>query len=87
MAKFIEMRPPSQPTYIAEFTQDEWDVIGGLVNDLSDNRGVVMDYTKDESRVVPTERGLKALVGMRDMFRQRLSEEYEYFDFWQDLSS
>ena len=89
MAKFIEAKPPTQPTYVFEFTQEEVDVLGGLVLDLSDkNRKVRMDYPVDESIVVPSDRGHKVLKSVADALDSVNSSggpDYDYFDFWEEV--
>lgn len=89
MAKFIEAKPPTQPTYVFEFTQEEVDVLGGLTLDLADkNRKVRMDYTVDESIVVPSARGRQILQDVADALDSVNSSgnpDYDYFDFWDEV--
>ena len=87
MAKFINKVEPTKASYVFEFTQDEVDVLAGLVLDLSDTvRGVVMDYTVDDSRVVPSERGLEILKSLASALdTSNGGPDYDYFDFWTEI--
>ena len=88
MAKFVDKVEPVQASYVFEFTQDEVDVLTGLLLDLSDPvRKVVMDYTVDESKVVPSERGLEILKSMAKALDKSSHNvlDYDYFDFWTEV--
>lgn len=88
MANFITAKPPTQPTYVFEFTQDEVDVLAGIVLDLTDKvRKVQMDYTVDGSPVVPSERGHEVLKAVGKAFGTATSGslDYDYFDFWDEV--
>lgn len=88
MANFVTKKPPTQPTYVFEFTQDEVDMLGGIVLDLTDRaRKVRMDYPIDGSMVEPTVKGFNVLQGVSAAI-ERASDgglDYDYFDFWQDV--
>jgi len=86
--KFIEERFPVERKFVFEFTESEVIALNTFLPELVDtSRGVVLDYTKDESRVVPTERTLEALGGIvRGMSRWNKDDNgHNYDDWWTEL--
>lgn len=85
MANFVTKKPPTQPTYVFEFTQDELDVLAGIVLDLTDApRNVRMDYQIDESTVIPSPKGNEVLTSISKAMEAASNGglDYDYFDFW-----
>lgn len=83
--KFIEERFPVERKLLFEFTESEVTALNTFLPDLVDRtRGVVLDYTKDESRVVPTEHTLQLLDGIvRGMSRwDKDTNGHDYDDWW-----
>lgn len=89
MAKFVKRVEPTQASYVFEFTQDEVDVLTGIVLDLSDPvRKVQMNYTVDESVVVPSRKGQEVLSSLAHAFEHSNEGglDYDYFDFWDEVT-
>lgn len=87
MAKLMEVKPPTKPTYVVEFTQEEFDLLGGLVNDVGDrNRGVVLQYRADGDSVKPNKESFEIFEGLQGIFSQHMDVDYDYFDYWDTVS-
>ena len=85
MAKFVKKNEPAQATYVFEFTQDEVDMLGGIVLDLADNfRKVEMHYPIDGDAVVPNAKGKLILSCLSTAFDKTGDGglDYDYFEFW-----
>jgi len=90
MAKLVEVKPPTQPTYVFEFTADEITALNGFLGDLVDeNRKVIIDYSIDESRVKPTPMCLGHLKSVYSVLEpyDRDNGGYDYFDWWEELDA
>lgn len=83
-AKKVKINKPAQ--YIVALNQEEADMLSGIIADLLDNpqRKVAMTYEVDETKVVPTKRGMKALKGAHKAFNAiEMADDYWYDDLWE----
>jgi hypothetical protein len=88
MAKFIEIIKPIEASYRIEITQTELDILAGLLNDLTDNRGVTVRYSQEYSEVIPTPNCHLALRNIRNILFEASPGDYtygEYFDYWEEV--
>lgn len=85
MAKFIEAKQPTEPSYVFELSSTELYIISGIINDMLDGRGVYMVYPEDGDNVKPNENGVKALRTALRAFDDAKADHmsFEYFDFWE----
>ncbi len=88
MAEYVEKIEPTEAVHVIKLSQSEMDLLGGIINDLTDNRGVVMDYTKDNSRVILNAKGYHKMEDIRSAFERVAQDiDFDYFDWWKEVDT
>lgn len=88
MSELINVVEPVQKSYVLELTQEEVDVLTGIMADFLDNphRKVSMLYSMDDSHVIPNENGMRIIESALKGFSQiEKADNYDYHDYWEEI--